>query len=306
MKPRAARIAAVCAAGAALLAAVVVMGGRSLSSRPVPAVPLTGAELVAVYGVGDGLGVTVAAGNEQVRFHFDSPDAGVPSWYVLEFAAHGPKYADDVELLLNGSHVSNVALAEIGQAGRHRIGLPREQVRPGANELIVRGEKGSQWAVSKVRLNVKHPEGYWIPREPQRLYETALKLWDRRELAPENRFRAWTNLHRALLFLESVDPKPHLDVALAMLHDLDRELDEICSKALEAGKRFEDHHDPARALMAYQDGLAFFPADEDEHSCRARLMEKTTAVGGEGASILLDAGVTRDVTHADPAAAPGR
>ncbi len=239
-----------------------------------------------VFGYGDALGVTVQA-KDELHFVFDFAES-IPVAYFVRFEARGIDRREQVEITLNGAHVGYVEPGEGDYAKSQRFKLPKEHLRRGeTNELVFDhadnppGDK--PWAVSKVRLLVRRPAmcpGDACVREAKK----ACELVNEHLAAGEGgHFRAWAELHRCLLLLESVEPKPELySLANATLRDLDRSLDARCRKTLAAGKRWEGLREPRKALREYENGLAWFPESDDAHPCRGKLQDRIADLVGAG------------------------
>ena len=81
--------------------------------------------------------------------------------------------------------------------------------------------------------------------------------------------------------MEQVEPKPDLyALATQTLRDVEKDLDNMCSRIMLTAMRDEELRDRKAALNTYKGGLMYFPAADDEHPCRAKLQEKIEDFGG--------------------------
>lgn len=292
------RIAAL--GGAALVVFVLVLAAihAQASIRPAKSVrgdrsrdtfPLGEQPSKDVYGVGDGLGVTVQT-RDEVHFELEYAES-IPVVYYVKFEAHGIERDDEVEISLNGVHVGYVTHGIGDYTKAQRVKLPKRHLKAGGlNEVVFDNAynppQSAPWAISKVRLVVKvipqcAPDECLV--EAKKLYDLADTRLAQKDIAAANRYDAWSALHRGLLFLEAVEPKPDLyNLAQAALRDVDRDLENLCNKIMLSAKRAEELHDAKRALEEYRNGLTWFPKADDEHPCRGRLQEKIDEYGDVG------------------------
>jgi hypothetical protein len=242
-----------------------------------------------IYGYGDELGVTVST-KDEVHFQFEYTES-VPVVYYVKFEALGVADKAEVELTLNGVHVgfANAGMGEYTKA--QRIKLPKKYLKPGIpNEIVfdnVKNPPGANvWAIAKAKLIIKP-----LPvcskdecsREAKKLYDLADLKYSQKGIAAANLFEAWMALHKSLLFLENVDPKPDLyTLAQGTLRDIDRELDLKCSKIFLGAKKEEELGNEKKALNEYKNGLMYFPSGEDEHACRQKLLDRIQDYGDTG------------------------
>jgi hypothetical protein len=234
-----------------------------------------------VFGLGPELGETKRACDE-VHFQFMLEETKPSIWYLV-FEPRGIERKDEVDITLNGVHVGFANPSAGKFPKEQRLKLPRKYLKPGIpNEIVfdnVDNPPGAKhWAIARPRLVVKElPDESKdeLLRVAKELYEGSELALHAREPAPENNALAWTRLHKALLLLEMIEPKPDLyDRAQTRLREFDLRLDDVCSKFFLEAKKFEELGNPGRAQLTYKGGLEFFPAGEDEHWCRARLLEK--------------------------------
>jgi pSer/pThr/pTyr-binding forkhead associated (FHA) protein len=234
-----------------------------------------------VYGLGEELGVNVQA-QDEVHFQFEYAEP-VPVVYYIRFEPLGIDAKDEVDISLNGVHVgfANVSVGETPKIQRLR--LPKKYLKTGIpNEIVfdntLNPPKKISWAIAKPKLVIKplpRCEREECLREAKKLYEAAEQKISQKQLAARNLFESWLMLHKALLFLETVDPKPELyGLAQSTLREVDKELDSICNKCMLAARRAEELSGAKKALNELKDCLQWFPVGEDEHACRAKLLEK--------------------------------
>jgi hypothetical protein len=235
----------------------------------------------AVYGHGRELGVTYESRDElHLVFEYPGPQAS-PAAYYLQFEARGVDRKDQVDVSLNGVHLAFVAHASADISLPQRIRLPGKYLKSGIENEVVFDEtdnppKAVPWAIAKARLIVRplpKCSGEECVREAQRLYDGGQLLGD------EVWIKGWAVLHRALLFLDSVEPKPELNGKIES--ELKR-LDRVCGRVLMTAKRYEELKEPKKALWEYKNGLAWFPEGEDEHPCRQALRDRIQAFGEPG------------------------
>ncbi|MGI5865292.1 MAG: FHA domain-containing protein [Myxococcales bacterium] len=247
--------------------------------------PLAEPQEEKVFGFGDHLGVTVPTRNE-LHFEFEHSDT-IPIVYYISFESQGVERQDEVDITLNGVLIGKVAPGLGDYSKEQRIKLPRKHLKSGIpNEIVFDNSfnpPGNEpWAISKVRLKMVplpgcNPEGE-CEREAKKHYDLAIVLWEQRKIAARNAFDAWEHLHKSLLFLEAVEPKPGLyNIVQTKLRDAERELDGNCAKILLNAKKFEELGQWERALKEYKDGLQWFPGED--HSCRATLEDKILEYG---------------------------
>ncbi|MFN7131826.1 MAG: FHA domain-containing protein [Myxococcales bacterium] len=232
-----------------------------------------------VYGYGEHLGVNVQTMNE-TQFEFEFSDS-FPVVIYLRFQSTGIERKDEVDITLNTVHIGTVNQSLGDEQREQRIKLPKKYLKPGEKNHIVFDNSlnppGSEpWAISNVRLIIKPipvaPPGELL-REARSLYDLAEKRLGMKEIAPGNRYDAWAALHKALLHLEGVEPKPDLyDLALQSLRELDRELDTICNKILLTSKRAQELNNMKGAVDELKMGFNWFP--KDDHYCNSKIQEK--------------------------------
>ena len=238
-----------------------------------------------VFGFGDHLGITVLTINE-LHFEFEHSDT-IPIVYYISFESQGIERQDEVDITLNGVLIGKVAPGLGDYSKEQRIKMPRKHLKSGIpNEIVFDNSfnpPGNEpWAISKVKLKMVplpgcNPEGE-CEREAKKRYDLAIVLWEQRKIAARNTYDAWEHLHKALLFLEAVEPKPGLyNLVQTSLRDAERELDDNCAKIMLNAKKFEELGQWERALKEYKDGLQWFPGED--HSCRSRLQDKIYEYG---------------------------
>ncbi len=271
-------------AAAVVLLGVVAALVASLAGRPPPPPPrqrsphVLGEQPSAeVYGLGDHLGVTVQAPNE-ARFQFEHHE-GLPTVVYLAFEAHGIERTDQVEVSLNGVPLG--AVTPTGELPRlQQVRLPRrylEEDNEVAFDALDNPPRSDAWAVGRVHLVYRTPPACAPAeclREAKAAYDRALALLKVKDIAAGNLHDARQQLGQGLLFLENVEPRPELYGLLSgTRREVERELDERCSRILLTGKGGEESGQAGRAAQAYRDGLQWFPKTEvDGHPCRPRLV----------------------------------
>ncbi|MBI5546585.1 MAG: hypothetical protein HY901_22105 [Deltaproteobacteria bacterium] len=241
------------------------------------------------YGYGDDLGVTVSSIHE-ARFVFNYSEA-IPQVYSVTFEARGVERKEQIEITLNGVHLGYLEPSAGDYPKTQRVKLPRKYLKAGiANKLVFDAvdnpPNSVPWAIVEPRLLRKVLPTCAVgecTREAKALYDRADRHLAQRNLAAENRVLAWSELQRALVFLEVEDPESQSDLYVliqATLRDVDRELDAKCTSIMLAAKRIEEMQDLKTAYKTYRDGLKWFPEAEDEHPCRWGLQKKIDEYSG--------------------------
>lgn len=236
-----------------------------------------------VFGYGDNLGV-----NTQTRYelHFDfEVSETIPAIYYLYFESKGVESADEVNISLNSVPLGNVNAGLGDYSKTQKIRLPKKHLNPGSiNEIIfdhtlnTRTAGEDTWAISSVRLQMVPLPGCdsrtgECEREAHKYYEMAEKMWVAKQMAAENSYNALKNLNTSLLFLEAVEPKPEFTRSVQqMIRDVERYLDEICSKTMLQIKRDEEMRNYQGVVDELKNGLLWYPGAD--HHCRAKLEEK--------------------------------
>lgn len=246
-----------------------------------------------VFGFGDTLGVTTLT-RDALHLDFEYSET-IPMVYYLSFEALGIERSDELEISVNGQHLANAnpGLGDYSKA--QRIRLPKRYLRAGiTNEIAFENTVNTAatrqhstaspetWAVSKILLIMKPVPGCASSgecmREAKGIYDLADQRLSMKDVAASNRYEAWQLLQKAVLFLETVEPKPEIyNLANQAIRDVERELDNLCAKTMLAGRRYEEHNDRARALQEYKNGLLWYPGSE--HPCRGKLVEKIERYG---------------------------
>lgn len=243
-----------------------------------------------VYGYGDDFGVTKQT-KDELHFVFEYAES-IPVVYYVIFEPQGVDRKEQVDISLNGVHVAYVAASMGDYTKIQRYKLPKKLLRKGdVNEIVFdhadNPPNSVPWAIGKAKLNIRplpQCSGDECVREAKKAYDLSLEFLEKKDIAAENRFRAWTALHQSLLFLENIENnKPDLyTLASGTLRELDKDLTGICNKILMTAKRAEELKDPKKALWEYKNGLAWFPESDDEHPCRGKLKDKIADYGDTG------------------------
>ncbi len=264
-------------------------GGPILSDMSKKPFPISESASQDVFGLGEEWNVTVQT-KDEAHFEFEYAES-VPVVYYLKFEAFGIERKEELEISLNGVHVAyaNAGMGDYTKAQRFK--LPKKYLKAGIpNEIVfdntLNPPQAEPWAISKVKLIIKPlPVGtpQELLREAKKLYDLADQRLQQKDIAAQNRFEAWSALHRSLLYMEAVDPKPDLfSLAQQTLRDVDRDLENICNKIMLTAKRSEELNDFPKAIKVLKDGAVWFPATDDDHPCRARLQEKLEEYGDSG------------------------
>jgi hypothetical protein len=240
-----------------------------------------------IYGYGEEFGVTIQT-KDELHLNFE-PAESIPVVYYLKFEAHGVERKEEVEITLNGVHLSYVTPSMGDYTKAQRLKLPKKYLHAGVpNEIVLDNTENppnsTTWAIAKIKLIIRPLPGCTPDeciREAKKQYDFADGWLQKKDIAAENRFLAWQALHKCLLFLEQVEPKPDL-YALAgqTLRDVEKDLDSLCSRIMMTAKRAEELRDRKTALNTYKGGLMYFPQADDEHPCRGKLQEKIEDYGG--------------------------
>ncbi len=242
-----------------------------------------------VFGFGDDFGITKQT-KDELHFIFDFAES-IPVVYYVTFEPIGVDRKEQVELSLNGVHVAYVEPTLGDYTKLQRFKLPKKYLKKGeTNELVFdhsdNPPNAVPWAIAKARLVIRPlPQcvGDECVREAKKYYDLATEFLSRKDIAAENRFKAWTSLHQCLLFLENIEnDKPDLfTLANQTLRELNKDLQNICNKIMMTAKRWEELKDPKKALYEYKNGLAWFPESDDEHPCRGKLKDKILDYGDQ-------------------------
>lgn len=235
-----------------------------------------------VFGYGSNLGVTTQTRYE-LHFDFEVSET-IPAIYYLYFESKGVESADEVNISLNSVPLGNVNAGLGDYSKTQKIRLPKKHLTPGnINEIMfdhttnTRTSGEENWAISSVRLQMVplpgcDPRNGECEREAHKYYEMAEKMWGAKQMAAENSYNALKNLNTSLLFLEAVDPKPEFTRSVQqMIRDVERYLDEICSKTMLQIKRDEEMRNYQRVVEELKNGLLWYPGPD--HHCRAKLEE---------------------------------
>jgi hypothetical protein len=239
--------------------------------------PLSDQRSDEVFGLGPG--VTIQT-REKLRLKFEYLET-LPSVTYLRFEAQGVEKAEEVEVRLNGLHLTWVTPGLGSYTKEQSLKLPGRLLQPGSmNEIefenILEPTASEPWAISKLRLVTKfipicQTQGECL-RESEKLFLLAEDRMRSPEIAARNNYDAWISLGKAILFLEGIEPKPELyRLARQLLREADRRLEMKCNQVLLTAKKFEQLGALDKSVEAYQQGLMYFG---DEHACRARILEK--------------------------------
>ncbi len=251
-----------------------------------------------VYGYGETLGVTMLT-RDALHLDFEYSET-IPMVYYLSFEALGVERSDELEISVNGQHLANAnpGLGDYSKA--QRVRMPKRYLRAGiTNEVTFENTINlaanrnhstappETWAVSKIQLIMKPVPGCATAgeclREAKSIYDLADQRLSMKDVGASNRYEAWQLLQKAVLFLETVEPKPEIyNLANQAIRDVERELDSLCAKTMLAGKSAEERNDRGRALQEYKNGLLWYPGSE--HPCRGKLVEKIERYGEAAAA----------------------
>ena len=251
-----------------------------------------------VYGFGEGLGVTTLVKHPS-RFVFGVPAGPAPKLADLEGAVGVPAAAsaprlelffESKEIVRRKQLIITLNGRELGWAKEdaafperaphlQRILLPAESLVPGGTNELVFFNTGlssgaDRWALSRACVSAAVPAKLTadLLREATAAFAYAQGLFAAKGEALENRFLAWTEMRETLALIDGITPVPQLRFLIeAKLREVDAEFEEICEKALFAGKRAEARRDRDGALKEYDRALKFFPLAKEEPPCRARL-----------------------------------
>jgi hypothetical protein len=147
-----------------------------------------------------------------------------------------------VDISLNGVHVAHVVP---NSSKPQRIKLPKKYLKAGVENEVVFDQienppKAVPWAIAKAKLVIRPLpmcSGEECVREAKKAYDLADEFLSKKDLAVENRFKAWRSLHIALLYLEAVEPEPDLSrLVKSTLRDLDTDLEKQCEQVMSPGK----------------------------------------------------------------------
>ncbi|HEY3450828.1 MAG TPA: FHA domain-containing protein [Myxococcales bacterium] len=243
-----------------------------------------------VFGIGDDFGITHQT-KDELHFTFDFAES-IPVVYYIRFEPQGVDRKEQVDISLNSVHIAYVAPSLGDYTKIQRFKLPKKYLKKGeVNEVVFdhadNPPNAVPWAISKVKLIIR-PLPQCVDdecvREAKKYYDLSTEFLEKKDIAAENRFKAWTALHQCLLFLENIENnKPDLfTLAQSTLRDTDKDLDKKCNQILMTAKRAEELKDPKKALWEYKNGLAWFPASDDEHPCRGKLNDKIADYGDTG------------------------
>ena len=243
-----------------------------------------------VFGFGDDFGITQQT-KDELHFKFDYAES-IPVVYYLRFEPQGVDRKEQVDISLNGVHIAYVAPSLGDYTKLQRFKLPKKYLKPGIENEITFDHADNPpnsvpWAIGKVKLIIRplpRCEADECVREAKKQYDLSTEFLEKKGIAAENLFRAWTALHQCLLFLENIENnKPDLyTLATSTLRDTDKELQAKCNQILMTAKRAEELKDPKQALWEYKNGLAWFPESDDEHPCRGKLKDKIADYGDTG------------------------
>ena len=236
-----------------------------------------------VFGYGADLGV-----NTQTRYelHFDfEVSETIDAIYYLIFDSQGVESSEEVSISLNSVPIGNVAGGLGDYVKTQKLKLPKKHLSKGnINEILfdhlknTRSSGEKTWAVSSVRLqmvplpkcDVRSGE---CTREAHQHFEIAEKLWNTRQLAAANAYKALSNLNTSILFLEAIEPKPDFTRSVQqMTRDVEKYLDQVCSKTMLQVKRNEEMQNYQAAVNELKNGLLWYPGPD--HACYGRLKDK--------------------------------
>ena len=235
-----------------------------------------------VFGYGSHLGVTTQTRYE-LHFDFEVSET-IPAIYYLYFESKGVESVDEVNISLNSVPLGNVNAGLGDYSKTQKIRLPKKHLIPGnINEIMfdhtmnTRTSGEDTWAISSVRLQMVplpgcDPKNGECEREALKYYEMAEKMWIAKQMAAENSYNALKNLNTSLLFLEAVEPKPEFTRSVQqMIREVERYLDEICSKTMLQIKRDEEMRNYQKVVNELKNGLLWYPGAD--HHCRSKLEE---------------------------------
>ncbi|HEY3449700.1 MAG TPA: hypothetical protein VGK67_25320 [Myxococcales bacterium] len=239
---------------------------------------LTETENTEVFGVGKELGVTRETPSG-LRFVFDYRATDEETIHYVRFEPRGIATKEQLKLSLNGFKFAYLSRRS-DDSKLQRLRLPKQHLKAGAtNELVFEraGELGAPetWAIAKARLVVRRSERALGIYEAQRSYDRFVALTEQSEPDAEHLVEARQHLETAILILMSVDPKPDLyDLASATLKDLAERFDRQCQLSLEASRQAAAQREFAKASMALEQGLKYFPEEDSAHPCRQKLLDE--------------------------------
>ena len=225
----------------------------------------------------------------EIHFDFEVSES-IKGIYYLYFDYRNIERSDEVSITLNNVPIYNIPGGLGDYTKTQKIKMPTKHLIKGnLNELLFDNAKNSrsdgeeEWLISKVRMQmVPIPpcgvENGECVREASARFQSAEKLWTARSMAASNAYNALAELNTSILFMEALEQKPDFFPAVQqMIRDVERFLDQTCSKTLLQVKRDEEMKDWQKAVKELKNGLLWFPGPE--HRCAAQLKEKLEEYG---------------------------
>jgi pSer/pThr/pTyr-binding forkhead associated (FHA) protein len=201
---------------------------------------------------------------------------------TLEYAACGIGEGE-VAILLNGERL---AYAPVVENCRYNLKLllPSDKVKDGDNVLIFdntrNGPQGTEaWQISYVKFREEAiPNAN--PRLAQQNFRLGMRMYDEREVDPQNRLKAIKHFRLVRDYLESMKKKPNLyREATRMIRIIDKQLQRKFRSAVFETQRLIKYAKYKKARLVLKRAMAYFEADKSDPRY-LRLQSALKAMGG--------------------------
>ena len=186
---------------------------------------------------------------------------------TLEYAACGIS-DKEVAILLNGEPIGYVPEVS-GCKYNLKLLLPPDKLKVGTNRItfdnLKNGPNGTEtWQISYVKLReeaIPTPD----PARAEEQYRLGLRLYEEREVAPENRQNAMKAFRLARDYVEAMAKKPPLyEDAARMLRVIDRELSAKFRSAMFEAQRLVRFGKYDQAVTILRNVMLYFKADKKD------------------------------------------
>jgi pSer/pThr/pTyr-binding forkhead associated (FHA) protein len=290
--PKVARVALIVVAVLAVLGigggvTVAVMPKQKAKLPPEPQELAANAPIIkASFGTGDGV---MYERPDMKIFTFNVASAAQIVG-VLHYQAKDVS-KDEVSISVNGVDLGFVPADTLDAATRElELVLPAQQMKKGeANQLIFDNvhnpPAGDPWRVWNIWLELiaipdMSPEEMLAAAHED--LERSQKLYETRDVGPDNLFRAWKGYREAWLKMESMLSRPE-DLyinARTQMREIRQQLDQRCSMMeLEVQKALNQRRpDRKKARQVVEEMLRYFPSRE--HPCNALARSELEDLGG--------------------------